>query len=109
MKIIDAKLQVVEVPLPHPFPSTWNPGNPETKLFVTIAEIITDDGIHGYLPAAGGYLGHPHPPAGHRQGDHAGRGYQHWPRQRLPVRLPPLVRGGSRVGCTGQIRQPPHL
>ena len=48
MKIIDAKLQVVEVPLPHPFPSTWNPGNPETKLFVTIAEIITDDGIHGY-------------------------------------------------------------
>ncbi|MFQ9444252.1 MAG: mandelate racemase/muconate lactonizing enzyme family protein [Vescimonas sp.] len=35
-------------PLPHPFPSTWNPGNPETKLFVTIAEIITDDGIHGY-------------------------------------------------------------
>jgi len=48
VKIIDAKLQVVEVPLPHPFPSTWNPGNPETKLFVTIAEIITDDGIHGY-------------------------------------------------------------
>lgn len=48
MKIIDVKLQVVEVPLPHPFPSTWNPGNPETKLFVTIAEIITDDGIHGY-------------------------------------------------------------
>ena len=46
MKIIDAKLQVVEVPLPHPFPSTWNPGNPETKLFVTIAEIITDDGIN---------------------------------------------------------------
>ena len=39
---------MVEVPLPHPFPSTWNPGNPETKLFVTIAEIITDDGIHGY-------------------------------------------------------------
>ena len=31
------------------------------------------------LPAAGGYLGHPHPPAGHRQGDHAGRGHQHRP------------------------------
>ena len=48
MKIIDAKLQIVEVPLETPFPSTWNPANPETKLFVTIAEVITDDGIHGY-------------------------------------------------------------
>ena len=48
MKIIDAKLQIVEVFLETPFPSTWNPANPETKLFVTIAEVITDDGIHGY-------------------------------------------------------------
>ena len=48
MKIVDAKLQLVEIPLPEPFPSTWNPSNPETKLFVTIAEIITEEGIHGY-------------------------------------------------------------
>lgn len=52
MKIIDAKLQIVEVFLETPFPSTWNPANPETKLFVTIAEVITDDGIHGYGPPA---------------------------------------------------------
>ena len=48
MKIVDAKLQIVEVPLPEPFHSTWNPANPETKLFVTIVEVITDDGVHGY-------------------------------------------------------------
>ena len=40
MKIIDAKLQVVEVPLPHPFPSTWNPGNPETKLDVYKRQVL---------------------------------------------------------------------
>lgn len=48
MKIVDIKLQIVEVPLDKPFASVWNPGNPETKLFVTIAEVITEDGIHGY-------------------------------------------------------------
>lgn len=48
MKIVDVRLQLVEVPLEKPFASCWNPGNPETKVFVTIAEVITDDGIHGY-------------------------------------------------------------
>lgn len=48
MKIIDAKLQLAEVPLSEPFASAWNPGNPERVVFVTIAEVITDDGIHGY-------------------------------------------------------------
>ena len=48
MKIVDVKLQIVEVPLKEPFHSTWNPSNPETKLFVTLVEVITDDGIHGY-------------------------------------------------------------
>ncbi|MDD2294584.1 MAG: mandelate racemase/muconate lactonizing enzyme family protein [Eubacteriales bacterium] len=48
MKIIDVKLQLAEIPLKEPYPSTWNPGNPETKLFVSLAEVITDDGIHGY-------------------------------------------------------------
>lgn len=48
MKIVDAKLQLVEVPLAEPYASCWNPGNPETKVFVTIAEVITDEGIHGY-------------------------------------------------------------
>lgn len=48
MKITDVKLQLCEVPLPAPFASTWNPGNPEQKLFVTLVEVITDDDVHGY-------------------------------------------------------------
>ena len=48
MKIVDVKLQLVEVPLEKPFASCWNPGNPETKVYVTIAEVITEDGVRGY-------------------------------------------------------------
>lgn len=48
LKIVDIKLQLVEVPLDPPFASVWNPGNPETKVFITLAEVITEDGIRGY-------------------------------------------------------------
>ena len=48
MKIVDVKLQLAEIPLEEPFHSTWNPANPETTLFVSLVEVITDDGIHGY-------------------------------------------------------------
>jgi len=51
MKIVDIKLQLAEIPLDIPYPSTWNPGNPETKLFISLVEVITDDGIHGYAAA----------------------------------------------------------
>ncbi|MDR3084798.1 MAG: mandelate racemase/muconate lactonizing enzyme family protein [Christensenellaceae bacterium] len=48
MKITDVKLYLAEIPLEAPFHSTWNPGNPETKLFVSLVEVITEDGIRGY-------------------------------------------------------------
>jgi len=48
MKIVDVRLQLAEVPLEKPFASAWNPGNPETKVYVTVAEVITEDGIRGY-------------------------------------------------------------
>ncbi len=48
MKITDAHLTLAEVPLSDPFRSTWNPGNPEKKLFVTLVEVDTDDGVKGY-------------------------------------------------------------
>lgn len=48
MKITDATLRLVEVPLKEPFHSSWNPKNPETKLYVTLVEVTTDDGIKGY-------------------------------------------------------------
>ena len=51
MKIADIKLHLSEIPLSIPYPSTWNPGNPETKLFISMVEVITDDGIHGYAAA----------------------------------------------------------
>ena len=51
MKIKDIKLHLSEIPLKIPYPSTWNPGNPETKLFISMVEVITDDGIHGYAAA----------------------------------------------------------
>ena len=48
MKITDVALRLVEVPLKEPFRSSWNPGNPEKKLFVSLVEVTTDDGIKGY-------------------------------------------------------------
>ena len=98
MKIIDAKLQIVEVFLETPFPSTWNPANPETKLFVTIAEVITDDGIHGYGAAcdssqllAGIWDTHIKPLNG-RKGNHRSRGDKYRACERFSICLQAVVR-----------------
>jgi L-alanine-DL-glutamate epimerase-like enolase superfamily enzyme len=48
MKITNAVLKLAEIPLKEPFHSVWNPGNPETKLYVSLVEILTEDGIKGY-------------------------------------------------------------
>lgn len=48
MKITDVKLYLAEIPLEAPFHSTWNPDNPEKKLFVSLVEVITEDNIRGY-------------------------------------------------------------
>lgn len=48
MKIKDITLKLSEVPLSEPFRSTWNPGNPEKYLYVSMVEILTESGIRGY-------------------------------------------------------------
>lgn len=48
MKIKDVTLKLAEIPLEQPFHSTWNPGNPEKYLYVSLVEILTEDGIKGY-------------------------------------------------------------
>lgn len=48
MKIKDVTLKLSEIPLPEPFHSTWNPGNPEKLLYVSLVEILTESGIRGY-------------------------------------------------------------
>jgi L-alanine-DL-glutamate epimerase-like enolase superfamily enzyme len=48
LKIKDITLRLAEIPLEEPFHSTWNPGNPEKFLYVTLVEILTESGIRGY-------------------------------------------------------------
>jgi L-alanine-DL-glutamate epimerase-like enolase superfamily enzyme len=48
VKIKDITLRLAEIPLEDPFRSTWNPGNPERFLYVTLVEILTESGVRGY-------------------------------------------------------------
>ena len=48
MKITDIKVHYLEIPLPVELQTTWGHGVPEKFHGVTLAEVLTDEGVSGY-------------------------------------------------------------